>query len=237
MNLLRGPHRKPAKVIVEKNSPFVNALDSLVTKPQVVSPEAAELLETLEPHHISPALTGDTGHSNLELATTLARELGASIKGCRIAAEKFQGLPHRFEFVPGKDDLIYINDSKATTPDATISALSRLTVSSTGFAGAKTRESTSLRWFHTANQQTFLSIPMVNPQENWLTILRRHPIETLEQAFHDARNCAAERLSSVAPPIPRMTSSPLLKNGVKHSANWSFRDASPLNQRHFSGRM
>ena len=191
MNLLRGPHRKPAKVIVEKNSPFVNALDSLETKPQIVSPNATELLEILEPQHISPALTGDTGHSNLELATALARDLGASNEGCRIAAEKFQGLPHRFEVVPGKDDLIYINDSKATTPDATIAALSRLNGPIHWLCGGKDK-GIDIAALVSCCKSANVSVYPYGESSGKLALHFEgaRQFETLEQAFHDARNHA-----------------------------------------------
>jgi len=191
VNLLRGPHRKPAKVIVEKNSPFVDALDSLETEPQIVSPEATELFEILEPQNISPALTGDTGHSNLALATTLARALGASLEGCRIAAEKFQGLPHRFEFVPGDDHLIYINDSKATTPDATIAALSRLDGPVHWLCGGKDK-GIDIAALVSHCKSAKIS---VYPYGESAGKLARHfegarQFETLEQAFHGARSSA-----------------------------------------------
>ncbi len=66
------------------------------------------------------------GTHNLEnvLASVLSAKLmGISNDTIKIGVETFKGLEHRLEEVREIDGVIYVNDSKATTPDSTIKAL------------------------------------------------------------------------------------------------------------------
>ena len=123
INLLHGPHRQAPAVIVAEDSPFRPELDRLPNRPNVLVPPTDDDWGST---NLSPALAGSTGRDNTRLAVTLARRLGASAEGCRKAASRFRGLPHRYELVTATDGLTYINDSKATTPDAAMAALARL---------------------------------------------------------------------------------------------------------------
>jgi len=125
LNLLRPPHRQSQLVIAAPDSPFVAAISELETAPNLISMIDPEL-QTNDYASANPNLDGVTGRSNLALAMTLAKKLGATKEGCQTAAKSFSGLPHRFEVVTRKNGVTFINDSKATTPDATISALDRI---------------------------------------------------------------------------------------------------------------
>lgn len=66
------------------------------------------------------------GMHNLEnalAACCLATCMGVSAQIIRHTFMEFKGVPHRIEFVREKDEIRYINDSKATNPDATIRAI------------------------------------------------------------------------------------------------------------------
>ncbi|MCR4279042.1 MAG: UDP-N-acetylmuramoyl-L-alanine--D-glutamate ligase [bacterium] len=66
------------------------------------------------------------GEHNLKNALTsalIAKSAGATIVGIRKALKSFSGLPDRLELVSKKRGFQYINDTTATTPDATIAAL------------------------------------------------------------------------------------------------------------------
>src|SRR3954447_4384543 len=63
----------------------------------------------------------DVTNSLAAAATALSG--GASVDGCRHALRRFQGLPHRIALVAEDDSVRWYDDSKATTPNATLTAL------------------------------------------------------------------------------------------------------------------
>ncbi|NOZ43521.1 MAG: UDP-N-acetylmuramoyl-L-alanine--D-glutamate ligase [Alphaproteobacteria bacterium] len=71
-------------------------------------------------------LPGDHNRSNICAALTVCRELNLDLKECFKWAASFRGLPHRLENLGGQGGQTYINDSIATTPEATLAALSSL---------------------------------------------------------------------------------------------------------------
>lgn len=85
---------------------------------RLISPDgqilaAVDELGRSAPHDIANALAA--------AATALAA--GASLKGVREALLDFEGLAHRVELVAEYDGVRYYDDSKSTTPHATISAV------------------------------------------------------------------------------------------------------------------
>lgn len=69
------------------------------------------------------SLSGRGGRMNTFTAATLASALGASDGAIEEAIGRFPGLPHRRELIVEIDGVRYINDSKATTPEAAVVAL------------------------------------------------------------------------------------------------------------------
>ena len=63
----------------------------------------------------------DVTNSLAAAATALSG--GASIDGCRDALRRFEGLPHRIALIGEDDSVRWYDDSKATTPNATLTAL------------------------------------------------------------------------------------------------------------------
>ena len=63
---------------------------------------------------------------NAQAATALAVRVGASAAGCADVLRCFSGLPHRMQLVCEVDGTRFVDDSKATTPHATVSALNAL---------------------------------------------------------------------------------------------------------------
>jgi UDP-N-acetylmuramoylalanine--D-glutamate ligase len=68
-------------------------------------------------------LPGDHNKENIAAAVAVARAIGLSIKTITTGVKKFKGLPFRLEKIIEKNEITYYNDSFATTPTATITAL------------------------------------------------------------------------------------------------------------------
>jgi UDP-N-acetylmuramoylalanine--D-glutamate ligase len=68
-------------------------------------------------------LPGWANLQNLAAALSITRNLGISDSMVKQAVSTFKALPHRLELVADKNGVRWYNDSKATTPDSTITAL------------------------------------------------------------------------------------------------------------------
>lgn len=71
-------------------------------------------------------LLGKHNRINVLMALAIADKMGWPQEASLAAVRKFRGLPHRCEWVARIDGVDYINDSKATNPAATCSALEGL---------------------------------------------------------------------------------------------------------------
>ena len=69
------------------------------------------------------SLPGLHNLQNIMIAAMCAQKLGVSDEDIRKTVYAFQGVEHRIEFVRALDGVKYYNDSKATNPDAVITAL------------------------------------------------------------------------------------------------------------------
>lgn len=72
------------------------------------------------------ALKGNHNVQNILAALCLAMIQKAKLDDITESLKRFKGLPHRLEFVKKVSGVQYINDTSATTPDATIAALQTL---------------------------------------------------------------------------------------------------------------
>ncbi len=71
----------------------------------------------------SPTLRGDHNWQNACAAYAACRAVGAETGGIAKALQNFPGLAHRQEAVVRQDNVIFVNDSKATNSEATARAL------------------------------------------------------------------------------------------------------------------
>jgi UDP-N-acetylmuramoylalanine--D-glutamate ligase len=70
------------------------------------------------------AVSGAHQQANAALAASLARAVGVSVGAIREGLSNFRGLPHRCQEAGWFDHRRYIDDSKATTAEATLAAIS-----------------------------------------------------------------------------------------------------------------
>lgn len=70
-----------------------------------------------------PALQGPHNLQNVAIVAAICKALGLSEQQWRNALASFKGLEHRLERVAEIDGVLYINDSKATNPEAVAPAL------------------------------------------------------------------------------------------------------------------
>ena len=71
-----------------------------------------------------PALPGAHNAANVAAAALAATAAGANVKSISDALRDYRGLPHRLQFVREWNGRRFYNDSKATTPEAAMAALS-----------------------------------------------------------------------------------------------------------------
>lgn len=81
---------------------------------------------TLFPYE-TPYLVGEHNKANVLAALATAWQLGIAPEILRQALKTFHSLPHRFELVTKKNDITYINDTAATSPEALLAALNTCT--------------------------------------------------------------------------------------------------------------
>jgi UDP-N-acetylmuramoylalanine--D-glutamate ligase len=83
---------------------------------KVLSPVEEQILPPLR-------VPGRHNRMNASLAAAAARAIGCSKRAVQQALAGFDGLPHRLQFVAEIEGRRFFNDSKATTPEATMAAL------------------------------------------------------------------------------------------------------------------
>lgn len=76
---------------------------------------------------VTPFLIGEHNKANVLAGIAAGRSLGLPKEKIEKALTTFRGLPHRFELVTKKNDITYINDTAATSPEALLAALNTCT--------------------------------------------------------------------------------------------------------------
>jgi UDP-N-acetylmuramoylalanine--D-glutamate ligase len=84
---------------------------------EIISPAKSTAALDAMPHNLLV-------RSNAQLAAAAAKQLGATVQGVQSALQAFSGLPHRLQYLGLFADRHWYDDSKATSPAATLGALS-----------------------------------------------------------------------------------------------------------------
>ena len=89
-------------------------------------PGEAERIEFAfdDPLPAEPAIPGDHNRENAAAATAAARAVGIPEDAIAAGLAGFEGVPHRLELVRELNGIRFVNDSKATNPEAAEQALS-----------------------------------------------------------------------------------------------------------------
>ena len=99
------------------------ALRVAIGLPQRVETVASEVYE----RDTHPALSGPHNAENVGAAHFVCRELGVALDTIIDAVESYPGLPHRMERIATVNGVLFVNDSKATNPEAAAPALAAYT--------------------------------------------------------------------------------------------------------------
>lgn len=145
-------------------------------------------------------LRGEANHHNVACATALAMPMvigktsGGSAQGIVTALRNFKALTHRQELVGSSGGVDFINDSKATTPEATRSALQAFGPRAILLAGGSSKGVPFESWTQIAEDNAVRVIvygetaPEIEEALNKVGFPtdRRQRAETLESAFEAA---------------------------------------------------
>lgn len=101
---------------------FANSAPGQVIRFGKKGDKAAQIVQS-----IKLKMIGEHNVTNAIIAATVALELGVPVSAIKKVLKSFPGLPNRLEFVGTVNGIRFINDTTATTPDATIAAVKALT--------------------------------------------------------------------------------------------------------------
>ena len=115
-------HQKPEGLVFlpsdESFDIFADSAPGQVIRFGKKDDKAAQIVQS-----VKLKMIGEHNITNAVIATTVALELGVPVSAVKKVLKSFPGLPNRLELVGTVNGVKYINDTTATTPDATIAAL------------------------------------------------------------------------------------------------------------------
>ena len=92
-------------------------------RPELTAMHAEEPGEWFEIDIDNPHVMGAHNMQNIAVAILAAQAMGVEPKNLASAISAYQGIAHRLQRVQELDEILYVNDSKATNVDATVKAL------------------------------------------------------------------------------------------------------------------
>jgi len=137
-------------------------------------------------------LLGDHNLQNLLLAVATARLAGIDPQHISRAVAQFQGMPHRLEMVAEYENLVFINDSKATNYDSSAVALRAVTPPVILIAGGQAKAGNAEEWLKLIKQKTVKVLLIGSASHQFAEMLTQSgytnylECETLENAVNQA---------------------------------------------------
>lgn len=114
-NIFRWQKKNDLLIIGRGVLPFIKK-SSFNTKGRIMVVKEKNIPKTKQ-------LVGNHNRLNTALAFSVGQELGLSVKELKEYLKTFPGVPGRLEFLGQKSGISFYNDTTATTPEATLSAL------------------------------------------------------------------------------------------------------------------
>jgi UDP-N-acetylmuramoylalanine--D-glutamate ligase len=148
LNIIGTPHRTSTVVIGDIDSPAEDVLC------RVVPDHEARVTRIVEPHPpVELCIPGAHNRANAACVLTVCQQLGLDEGVVREALQSFAGLPHRLEFVRTIDGVDYYNDSKSTSPAATVKAVESFDRPIVAIVGGQNIETSKRRNVETSKHQ------------------------------------------------------------------------------------
>ncbi|MCP4593576.1 MAG: UDP-N-acetylmuramoyl-L-alanine--D-glutamate ligase [bacterium] len=186
LNICRHQHSGEAVVLGSTDAMLLAAVADITDR------TGARLL-TCEPWAgEGPALKvlGQHNRRNAALATRVAERLGVSRVFAAAALAEFEGLPHRLQFVGQVDGVDFINDSKATSPEAVAAALDASDRSVILIVGGKSQEASWEPVLARRSDSIAAAICMGESGPGLAKLLSGTVVATLKDAVAEARRQA-----------------------------------------------
>ncbi len=137
-------------------------------------------------------LLGEHNLQNLLLAVATARSVGIDPQHISRAVAQFQGMPHRLEVVARYENLVFINDSKATNYDSSAVALRAVTPPVILIAGGQAKAGNAEEWLKLIQEKTAKVLLIGSASQRFAEMLTQVgytnylECETLENAVNQA---------------------------------------------------
>lgn len=141
-------------------------------------------------------LIGNHNCQNLLMAVTAAKLAGIDSSFIAAAVEKFNGVPHRLEYVCDRQGVKFINDSKATNYDAAFMGLQAIETSTILIAGGEPKVGEPQAWLELIKQKAAAVLLIGKAAPEFAELLDRvnyknyEVVETLEVAVPKALSLA-----------------------------------------------
>jgi UDP-N-acetylmuramoylalanine--D-glutamate ligase len=141
-------------------------------------------------------LIGHHNRQNLLMAVTAAKLAGIDSSCIAEAVEKFNGVPHRLEYICDRQGITFINDSKATNYDAAFVGLQAIDTSTILIAGGEPKDGNPQAWLEAIAQKAAAVLLIGKAAKEFAELLESinyknyEIVETLEIAVPKALSLA-----------------------------------------------